>query len=76
MAKTVIHNSNWVFLSIFLPIFSNGYQATSILIIHVDSYWHPAIINIVASITVVASMNYKKTKGWINVEIQIQRLNA
>lgn len=44
MAKPVVENFDRIFLAIFLSILSNGYQPTSLFIIHVHCDWHPAVI--------------------------------
>ena len=41
VTKTMVENSDWIFFSILLAILSYGYQATSILIVHVYCNWHP-----------------------------------
>lgn len=42
MAIAMIKNSDWIVLSIFLTILSNGDQPTRIIIMHINCYWHSA----------------------------------
>lgn len=41
MAKTMIQDLDWVFFTILLAILCDCYQTASILVAHVNRYWHP-----------------------------------